>query len=154
MSLTLSSIFTSKRKVPIIRQSEMAECGLACIAMIANAFGHQLDLAAMRRRFGSSAVGNTLASLIKTAGALQLDARPLRVEMGFLKKLKLPALLHWRMSHFVVITKVSSKGIHIHDPAGGARFVPLAEVNDAFTGVAVEFTPVASFQPVVDRRVI
>lgn len=149
---SLSSLLGGKRKVPVIRQSEYAECGLACLAMIANACGHDLDLAAMRRRFGGSGVGNTLGSLLKMADALQLLARPLRVELGYLDQLKLPTLLHWRMSHFVVLIGVGRKGIHIHDPGCGRRFVPMAEVDQCFTGVAVEFSPADGFEPVRDRR--
>jgi ATP-binding cassette subfamily B protein RaxB len=149
---SLRALFSGKRTLPVIRQSEYAECGLACLAMIASAHGHQLDLAAMRRRFGSSAVGNTLGTLIKTASALQLQARPLRVELAYLPQLRLPALLHWRMAHFVVLVRVTRKGIHIHDPGSGARFVPMSEVDQSFTGVAVEFTPAEGFEPVIDRQ--
>ncbi len=140
------------RRVPMIRQSEFAECGLACIAMIANAYGHELDLAAMRRRFGGSSVGSSLGSLIRMADQLHLSARPLRIELEYLKALRTPALLHWQMSHYVVLVAASHDCIRIHDPAGGVRDVPMREVNQSFTGVAVEFSAKENFSPVQERR--
>ncbi|AWX93243.1 hypothetical protein DPM13_09240 [Paracoccus mutanolyticus] len=38
----------------VILQTEAAECGLACIAMIASHYGHRMDLPAIRRRFSAS----------------------------------------------------------------------------------------------------
>lgn len=151
---SLRSLLSRRRSVPLIRQSEVAECGLACMAMIANHHGHELDLPALRRRFGSSGLGNTLGNLLRIADALQLQARPLRVELAYLPQLRLPALLHWRMSHYVVLVKVSARGIWINDPGAGARFVPMAEVDESFTGVAVEFSPAPGFAPVNERRAI
>ncbi len=34
----------------LIRQTEAAECGLACLAMVANHHGYETDLASLRRR--------------------------------------------------------------------------------------------------------
>lgn len=148
----LRRLWVSEPHVPLIRQSEYAECGLACLAMIANAHGHSLDLAAMRRRFGGSGLGSTLSSLIRIADQLHLSARPLRIELPYLKALRKPALLHWQMSHYVVLVAAHRDGIRIHDPACGMRDVPMQEVNRSFTGVAVEFSPAEHFSPLKDRR--
>lgn len=42
------------KRVPVILQVEAAECGLACIAMVMGYYGHQIDLATMRRRYSVS----------------------------------------------------------------------------------------------------
>lgn len=43
--------FSWKTSVPLILQAEVAECGLASIAMIAGYYGHKLDLAAIKNIF-------------------------------------------------------------------------------------------------------
>lgn len=48
----------------MIRQTEAAECGLACLAMVARALGQDGDLAALRRRFPISLKGATLKALL------------------------------------------------------------------------------------------
>ena len=52
----------SRRRAPLILQSEATECGLACLAMVASAHGHETDLLTLRRRFEISSRGATLAS--------------------------------------------------------------------------------------------
>ena len=44
-------------------QSEAAECGVACLAMVAGYHGKQIDLPALRQRFSVSLRGATLAQL-------------------------------------------------------------------------------------------
>jgi len=46
--------FSIGRKVSIILQSEIAECGLASIAMVASYHGYRLDMPAMRKRFSAN----------------------------------------------------------------------------------------------------
>ena len=133
------------RRLPVIHQTEAAECGLACLAMIAWYYGHRIDLNTLRRRYPVSLKGVTLRALIQVASNLNLACRPLRVELGQLRQLNLPALLHWNMNHFVVLKSVGRKGILIHDPACGERFYPTSEASKHFTGVAVELSPSDGF---------
>src|SRR5215218_444329 len=137
--------FARPGHLPLIRQTEAAECGLACLAMIASYHGNRLDLNTLRRRHPASLNGVTLRGLIQVASHLQLVSRPLRFEMEHLRRLRLPALLHWGMSHFVVLKAVSSKGIVVHDPASGAKSLPLAEASKYLTGVALELAPAEGF---------
>jgi ATP-binding cassette, subfamily B, bacterial CvaB/MchF/RaxB len=140
------------KKLSQVFQTEAAECGLACIAMIAGYHGAQIDLPALRQRFSLSLRGATLAHIIRFAGALDLTGRPLRLEMEDLAYLKTPCILHWKMDHFVVLKKVTRKYIFIHDPATGPSRMSFAEASRYFTGVALELTPTASFAPRDERH--
>ena len=80
------------KKLPLVFQTEAAECGLACLAMIAGYHGAQIDLAALRQRFSVSLRGATLAHVIRFAGQLDLTGRPVRVELADLAYLKTPAI--------------------------------------------------------------
>lgn len=48
---------SNKPRVRTLLQSEQQECGLACMAMIANAYGHNIDLPTCGRSTGSSKAG-------------------------------------------------------------------------------------------------
>ncbi|KVN05788.1 peptidase domain-containing ABC transporter [Burkholderia stagnalis] len=137
--------FGWRRRLPVMLQTQAAECGLACVGMIASYHGHDLDLVSLRRRFSPSLKGATLNDVMLIASRLDLTSRALRLELDELGKLKLPCILHWDMSHFVVLKSVSRGRITIHDPAHGLRDVPLAEVSDHFTGIALELMPSPSF---------
>ena len=120
--------------------------------MVANAHRLQLDLSEVRRRFPVSLKGATLAQLITHAGQLNFNSRPLRLELEELGQLQLPCILHWDLNHFVVLKKVGSGSITILDPAVGERKLPMGEVSEHFTGVALELTPNADFKPVDERK--
>jgi ATP-binding cassette subfamily B protein RaxB len=137
--------FTGGRRLPVIVQAEAAECGLACLAMITSYYGHKTDLNALRRRFPVSLKGVTLRGLTQLASQLHLACRAVRFELGHLPDLRLPAILHWDLNHFVVLKAVTRKGIVIHDPASGEKRYPLEEASKHLSGVAVEFTPTEAF---------
>ncbi len=140
------------QRLPMLLQTEAAECGLACLAMVTAHHGHVSDLPTLRQRFSLSLKGATLADLVRMAGDLQLNARALRAEMEHLPDLQLPCVLHWDLNHFVVLKQVRRGVAVIHDPARGVRRMPLAEVSRHFTGVVLELTPQADFRPRTERQ--
>ena len=77
-------------RVPVVLQAEAAECGLACLSMIASAHGLRTDLVALRQRFPLSLKGATMVDLVRMAEAMQLQARALRAEPEDLPALSLP----------------------------------------------------------------
>jgi ATP-binding cassette, subfamily B, bacterial CvaB/MchF/RaxB len=136
---------TARVKAPLILQTEAAECGLACLAMVAGAHGLVLDLPAMRTRFSLSLKGVTLPELARMAGTLQLQGRALRAEPAHLAQLRTPCILHWDMNHFVVLVRARGHRVWIHDPAQGARQMSWEEAAPHFSGIALELTPQAGF---------
>ena len=148
MSVLEQLNFSRRRRLPLVLASEAAECGLACIAMVARFHGHDVDLNGLRQRFALSMSGISLRNLMGLADQLGFSTRPLRVELSALSKVRMPAILHWDVNHFVVLNSISAKGAVIHDPAIGVRKVPLADLSKHFTGVVLELAPAASFRPV------
>jgi ATP-binding cassette subfamily B protein RaxB len=146
--------FGWSRQLPIMLQTEVAECGLASLAMVANYYGHNVDLASLRRRFTTSLKGVTLAQVMEMAGKLDLVCRPLKVELEYLTHLKTPCVLHWDLNHFVVLKCVNKRSFVIHDPARGVCKLSLKEVSEHFSGIALELSPSASFEPLQERHAV
>jgi ATP-binding cassette subfamily B protein RaxB len=138
--------FGLRRKLPMIHQAEAAECGLACLAMVATYYGQASDLVELRRRFDVSLKGARLSDLVNVATQLGMATRPLRVELDELSQLRTPCVLHWDMNHFVVLESVSRGEVRLHDPAIGVRRMPLRDVSRHFTGVALELTATPGFE--------
>jgi ATP-binding cassette, subfamily B, bacterial CvaB/MchF/RaxB len=137
--------FTGRGHLPVIQQTEAAECGLACLAMIASYHGHRIDLNTLRRQHPISLQGVTLRALIEVASHLNFVCRPVRFELDQLWQLHLPAIVHWDMNHFVVLKAVTRSGIEVHDPARGRKFVLITEASKHLTGVALELSPSEGF---------
>lgn len=138
--------FSGAGRLPLLLQTEVAECGLACIAMVASFHGFRTDLLSLRHRFSLSIKGATLEQLIKVADQLHLSSRPLRLELEELTQLQTPAILHWDINHFVVLKKVNSKFVWIHDPAVGECKLTLSEASKHFTGIGLELIPNKGFE--------
>jgi ATP-binding cassette subfamily B protein RaxB len=138
--------FWSRNSLPIILQSEAAECGLASLAMVACYHGYQTDLVSIRQKFSISLEGATLLDIMGFAEQLKLSTRPLRIELEDLDALQTPCILHWDLNHFVVLKKANEKRIVIHDPAKGEKTLTLEEASKHFTGVALELTPTKDFE--------
>lgn len=134
-------------RMRIQMQSELSECGLACLAMVASHHGHDVGLLELRGRFPLSLKGARLTDLVRVGNALGFQCRPLRVELEGLPQLRMPCILHWDMNHFVVLREVRGDRVRIVDPAFGERTLSLSEVSRRFTGVALELTPDAQFAP-------
>ena len=146
--------FGRQKRLPIIQGAEAADCGLACMAMISRFHGHDVDLNGLRQRFSLSVSGATLRSIMGLADSLGFAPRALKVDLEALNKVRLPAILHWDLNHFVVLKSVRRGKAVIHDPASGARTLTLSELSNHFTGVALEVAPADSFKPISARAPI
>ncbi|WP_443255998.1 peptidase domain-containing ABC transporter [Xenorhabdus sp. IM139775] len=127
-------------------QTEVTECGLACLAMIAALHGRETDVYSMRRVFDVSNNGMSLRQLMTAAGRINMNARAVRLDLDELSGARLPCILHWSFNHFVVLKKITKKGAIIHDPALGRRDISLKELSNKFTGISLEVWPQPDFK--------
>ena len=141
------------RRLPVILQTEMAECGLACLAMISSYHGFETDIRKMRSRFSLSSHGVTLRTLIGYSNEMGFSARPIKVDLNQLENVSVPCILHWGMDHFVVLKKIKRDGSAlIVDPAVGEIQVANDELNLKFTGVVLELHPTSEFEKGGDKE--
>jgi len=134
-------------RLPMTLQTEAAECGLACLAMVTSYYGQPSEITELRRRISVSLKGVNLKDLVGMADRLGFASRPVRLELDELRLLRTPCILHWDLNHFVVLKRATREDIVIHDPAVGVRRLPMTVVSKHFTGVALELTSVGGFQP-------
>jgi ATP-binding cassette subfamily B protein RaxB len=113
--------------------------------MVTGYHGHKTDLTQLRQSHAISLKGASLEELMGIADKLNLSSRALRLELEHLPQLKTPCILHWDMNHFVVLKKVTKKGVEIHDPGLGERRYTMEEFSKHFTGVALELSPTKEF---------
>jgi ATP-binding cassette subfamily B protein RaxB len=148
--------FSGRQRTPYIPQGEASECALACLAMVAGFHGYKTDLITLRQRYGMSLKGANLKQVMQVAEDIGFNARPLRGEIEDLPQLGMPAILHWNLNHFVVLTAITGgirgRRYHIHDPACGAVVLSEADVSRSWTGVALDLLRSESFKPKIEQR--
>ena len=143
-----------KKRVQPIYQNEIADCGAACFAMVANCFGAGLSLPSVKARFDVSNHGVSLHGMMEMATHYKLLPRTLQFDFHELKDLQLPCILHWNMAHFVVLERVGKRSITVVDPAFGRRDYTLKQAILYVTGIALELKPALSFEPSKDRTIV
>jgi ATP-binding cassette, subfamily B, bacterial len=109
--------------------------------MVVSYYGRRTALRECRRLVPTGRDGTTARALANAARELGLDVRALTLPSADLASLPLPAVLHWRFCHFVVLERWSHDSADIVDPARGRTRVSSDEFNDSFTGVALVFSP-------------
>ncbi len=138
-----------------IHQNEIADCGHACLLMIASHFGYKMDLSSYRSEFFISSEGSNFQELKENAKAFKLSATGFQLPISELKNITTPCILHLYGDHFVVIEKRTKRFIHVVDPASGKRKIPIIMLHNMVpNGIlyVLEFEKEAEFE-VKDLRI-
>ncbi|MCI4019375.1 cysteine peptidase family C39 domain-containing protein, partial [Klebsiella pneumoniae] len=85
--------FGFNKKLPVILQTEVAECGLACLTSILSYYGFHTDLRTLRQKYTLSLKGANLADIMRFGNEMNLTPRALRLELDELSNLQLPCIL-------------------------------------------------------------
>ena len=136
-----------RRRLPVVHQLEMADCGAACLTMALRFHGRDLPLDRVRAALDAGRDGTTAEALRRVARSFGLVCRPLRVELDELHLLGPGTILHWRFSHWVVFERLHRGHVEIVDPAAGRRRISLDTASNCFTGIALELEPGPEFVP-------
>ncbi|TAK37659.1 MAG: peptidase domain-containing ABC transporter [Lysobacteraceae bacterium] len=136
------------RKLPVILQSEIHECGQACVAMISTYYGCLVDLPYLRSKFGTSIKGTSLHRLVAILRELGFQARAYSVPAENLGKIALPCVLFCRLNHFVVLKEIIAEKYVVHDPALGKRVLKKRDFQDEYSSIALEVSPGERFESV------
>lgn len=126
-------------KVPTVFQMEARECGAASLSMVLAYYGLYVPLEQVRVEAGVSRDGSNAGNLLRAARSLGLEAKGYRMDLKGLLNTQPPCVIHWNFNHFVVYEGRKGKWCYINDPAAGRRRLSQAELDEAFTGIALSF---------------
>ena len=118
-------------KYSVVLQHSETDCGAACLGTICQHYGRALTLNRLREAVGTGQLGTTMLGLKRGANSLGLDARPVRASPNIIDHLKsapLPAIIHWKGNHWVVLYGQHRHKYIIADPAIGIRYVSRQEL--------------------------
>lgn len=143
---------TRRRRVPVIQQLSEAECGAACLAMILSYFGRKTTVSECRDICMPGRDGLNALTVVKAARSYGLRVKAYTLEPDNFKYVSLPAIVHWKFNHFIVVEHWSPKTVTVVDPGGGRRRLSAAEFSADFTGVVLTFQPGTQFSPRAGRE--
>lgn len=127
-------------KYPFIQQNSEEDCGAACLAMVAKYHGRTFTQTRVREAVGTGQLGTTLLGLRRGAESLGLHARSGKADTKALDKLDqlpLPAIIHWKGVHWVVLFGKQRGRYVVGDPALGVRFLKKEKLAKAWANGAM-----------------
>ena len=140
-------------EIPYIAQLEWSDCGAACLAMVLEYHGKQVELSELRNALSVGRDGVTARAIAEGATRFGLIATGVRAELDQLAILPRGTILHWEFNHFVVLDRVlGSDRVRLIDPAAGPREISFEELGRKFTGVAIQLAPNAEFTRKKSKR--
>jgi len=150
---------------PHYQQPDAMDCGPVCLKIVAKYYGKYFQLDRLRELTYQTREGISLLSLGDAAAKIGLRSRGMRVSLPGLDQLPLPAILHWRQNHFVVLFKISKRKketvYHLSDPASGLvkcrkeeflRNWATTSIQDEPAGIVLMLEPTKDFFLEEDER--
>lgn len=128
-----------RSRVPVILQLTQTECAAACLAMVLTFHGRKTSLREARRALDPGRDGTTAQALTSAARSFGLEATAFSTSLDGLAPVELPAVLHWHLTHFVVLERWSRGGAMIVDPSHGRLQIDRAALEANFTGIVMCF---------------
>lgn len=154
-------------RLPHYIQNDAMDCGPSCLRMIAKYYGHHYTLQTLRNKCFITREGVSLLGICDAAESIGFRTNGVRLTLSQLaEEAKLPCILHWNQSHFVVCYEVkqSSKGylFCIADPASQVvtyrqeEFVKCwlgtSNPSDSDQGIALLLEPSATFSDFEEEK--
>ncbi len=125
------------RKFPFLKQHDASDCGAACLSMVCKYYRMPIGLNRLRDMANVSRNGTSLSGLAEAAEKIGFMANGVRTGYEALMRTQLPAIIHWRGNHFVVLFKMTSKYVKVADPAVGIRKLSRKEFEENWTNLAL-----------------
>src|SRR3954447_20423354 len=137
--------FPVLRRYAFVRQNDLSDCGAAALAMIALHHRIPVGLEQMRDLAGTDRSGTNLLGLVQAAEALGFSAKGVKGPYEALARVPLPAIVHVQdepgLGHFVVLYRVTARGVVVADPACGIQAQSRAEFCRRWTSYLLVVVP-------------
>lgn len=130
---------SARRRTPVVLQMALADCGAACLAMVASARSQRATLRDVRRQLEIGRDGVSARALLAAAGTFGLRGKAIAAPADRVGELALPAIAAWNGDHFVVIDAVGRGRVTVIDPARGRIRLAADEFAAGYRGIALTF---------------
>ncbi|WP_461124971.1 peptidase domain-containing ABC transporter [Saccharothrix stipae] len=128
-------------------QASRAECGVACLTMVLNHHGNPISPQEVRHLCPVGRDGTSAAGLVRAARQVGMRAGGYPAVPAVFDQVPLPLIAHWEDDHFVVVERVSDRGVDLVDPRLGRRRLPLSEFSAGLGEVVLSVRPADGARP-------
>jgi ATP-binding cassette subfamily B protein len=131
------------------------DCGPACLKIIAKYYGKYYSLQYLRDLCGITREGVSLLDISYAAEKIGLRSVSIQITLqNLVEQVPLPAVVHWKNDHFIVVYKVTKTKIYVSDPAKGLLSYTHEQFKESWYkenenyGVLMALEPMANFKQI------
>ena len=124
----------------VIRQHGEEDCGAAALATIAKCYKKTFSLTRIRDAIGTGQLGTNLLGLRQGAESLGFNARSVKASPEIVNRINeapLPAIIHWKGNHWVILYGKKGRKFVIGDPGIGVRYVSRSELLSSWKNLVM-----------------
>jgi ATP-binding cassette, subfamily C, bacteriocin exporter len=134
-----------------IKQQDIKDCGIACLASVGQHYGLHISLAKIRQWAQTDLQGTNLMGMLHAASCMGLEAKALRGTRQNLSHVPLPAIVHGiienKLTHFMVLDRFNDNQVYVMDPTDGlGRKMSWEEFGRFWTGIIILLKPGENFE--------
>tara|TARA_R110001606_G_scaffold260183_2_gene407988 strand:- start:40929 stop:43127 length:2199 start_codon:yes stop_codon:yes gene_type:complete len=113
---------------PHFKQLDSWDCGPTSLKIIAQYFGHDIDIERIRKEIDFERIGVSLNSLEDAAEKIGFEHHSVLLTFEDLNdKAPLPCIVHWQQNHFLVVHSIKKGKVYISDPSKGKYSLGIKE---------------------------
>jgi len=135
-----------KKTIKPILQTTPTECGAACLAMLSQYYGRYISLQECNDLLSPGREGTNARTLIHYGRELGFRISAYSIDITEIREIDLPAIIHWKFNHYLILEKISNKKFHVVDPAKGRKVLSQKTFRENFTGVVFVFEKEIHFE--------
>ena len=139
------------KKYHSVLQHSEEDCGAACLATILKHYGRNSSISRIREAVGTGQMGTTMLGLKRGSESFGFNARGVKATAAIIDNMQsapLPAIIHWKGYHWVVLYGQKGKKYAVADPAVGVRYLTREELTEGWSNgimLLLELDPVRFF---------
>lgn len=134
-----------KRKMIIVTQSDVQDCGPCALESIIRFYGGYVSMNKLRDDCFTTMKGTTVYHLVSAARKYGFDALAKKILDKDIKNITFPAIVHIHydngLEHFMCLYEIINDKYILMDPAKGKVIMKKNEFDHIFTGVLIELVP-------------
>ena len=124
--------------IPLIRETRKGESEFCCIAMLALSQGVSVNVKNLCKQAPKSSGTRSLNDIKAILENLGINSRALQCPLQHLSELRLPCLIYFDVSRFVVLAGMNESGMLVNDPTSEKQSYTHKEFQRRYSGIALE----------------
>ncbi|EQK48708.1 ABC transporter family protein [[Clostridium] bifermentans ATCC 19299] len=130
------------KKVKLIRQTTITECGVCCLSMVASYYGYKKPISYFRNQFSIGRDGTNIKEIYDIFDSIGMKADVYRSNKleDFEFEKGTPYIVFCKNNHFITI-QVDGTKVIVSDPSDNQKKVSLSELEYGFAGIIIHAKP-------------